>query len=125
MIMVFVYMFDVDVGYYFDGVFVVGCSGCFQDVFNFVFGCVVCCVVFVGYDEVEWVVVLVCVVFLVWVDMLLICCVCVLYCFLQLMNEYCDMFVVIIIVEYGKVFLDVQGEVVCGIDIIEFVCGVL
>lgn len=56
--------------------------------------------------------------------MLFICCVCVLFKFLELFNCYYDVLVVVIMVEYGKIFSDVYGEVSCGIDIVEFVCGV-
>ena len=44
--------------------------------------------------------------------------------FLALMNEHKDLLAAMITAEHGKVFSDAQGEVMRGIDIIEFACGV-
>ncbi|WP_028311695.1 CoA-acylating methylmalonate-semialdehyde dehydrogenase [Derxia gummosa] len=44
--------------------------------------------------------------------------------FLRLMNERRDELAAIITAEHGKVFSDAQGEVMRGIDIIEFACGI-
>jgi malonate-semialdehyde dehydrogenase (acetylating)/methylmalonate-semialdehyde dehydrogenase len=43
--------------------------------------------------------------------------------FLALMNQHKDELAAIITSEHGKVFSDAQGEVMRGIDIIEFACG--
>ena len=43
--------------------------------------------------------------------------------FLDLMNEHKDTLAALITEEHGKVFSDAQGEVMRGIDIIEFACG--
>jgi malonate-semialdehyde dehydrogenase (acetylating) / methylmalonate-semialdehyde dehydrogenase len=43
--------------------------------------------------------------------------------FLVLMNQHKDELAAIITSEHGKVFSDAQGEVMRGIDIIEFACG--
>lgn len=43
--------------------------------------------------------------------------------FLELMNEHIDTLAEIITSEHGKVFSDAKGEVMRGIDIIEFACG--
>ena len=43
--------------------------------------------------------------------------------FLELMNQHKDTLAAIITSEHGKVFSDAQGEVMRGIDIIEFACG--
>lgn len=43
--------------------------------------------------------------------------------FLELMNEHIDTLAEIITAEHGKVFSDAKGEVMRGIDIIEFACG--
>lgn len=43
--------------------------------------------------------------------------------FLELMNEHIDILAEIITSEHGKVFSDAKGEVMRGIDIIEFACG--
>ena len=43
--------------------------------------------------------------------------------FLELMNRHRDSLAAMITAEHGKVFSDAQGEVMRGIDIIEFACG--
>ena len=43
--------------------------------------------------------------------------------FLALMNQHKDTLAAMITAEHGKVFSDAQGEVMRGIDIIEFACG--
>ncbi|HEY6087205.1 MAG TPA: CoA-acylating methylmalonate-semialdehyde dehydrogenase, partial [Burkholderiaceae bacterium] len=43
--------------------------------------------------------------------------------FLELMNRHKDSLAAMITAEHGKVFSDAQGEVMRGIDIIEFACG--
>ena len=44
--------------------------------------------------------------------------------FLALLNQHKDTLAAMITAEHGKVFSDAQGEVVRGIDIVEFACGV-
>jgi malonate-semialdehyde dehydrogenase (acetylating)/methylmalonate-semialdehyde dehydrogenase len=44
--------------------------------------------------------------------------------FLALMNQHKDRLAAMITAEHGKVFSDAQGEVMRGIDIVEFACGV-
>jgi malonate-semialdehyde dehydrogenase (acetylating)/methylmalonate-semialdehyde dehydrogenase len=44
--------------------------------------------------------------------------------FLALLNRHKDTLAAIITAEHGKVFSDAQGEVMRGIDIVEFACGV-
>ncbi|MEJ7929500.1 CoA-acylating methylmalonate-semialdehyde dehydrogenase [Ramlibacter sp. AN1015] len=44
--------------------------------------------------------------------------------FLELMNQHKDELAAIITAEHGKVFSDAQGEVMRGIDIVEFACGI-
>jgi malonate-semialdehyde dehydrogenase (acetylating) / methylmalonate-semialdehyde dehydrogenase len=44
--------------------------------------------------------------------------------FLELMNRHKDALAAMITAEHGKVFSDAQGEVMRGIDIVEFACGV-
>ena len=43
--------------------------------------------------------------------------------FLELMNRHRDTLAAMITAEHGKVFSDAQGEVMRGIDIVEFACG--
>ncbi|MDE2564791.1 MAG: CoA-acylating methylmalonate-semialdehyde dehydrogenase [Burkholderiales bacterium] len=44
--------------------------------------------------------------------------------FLALMNQHRDALAAMITAEHGKVYSDAQGEVMRGIDIVEFACGV-
>jgi malonate-semialdehyde dehydrogenase (acetylating)/methylmalonate-semialdehyde dehydrogenase len=44
--------------------------------------------------------------------------------FLQLLNQQRDELAAIITSEHGKVFNDAQGEVMRGIDVVEFACGI-
>jgi malonate-semialdehyde dehydrogenase (acetylating) / methylmalonate-semialdehyde dehydrogenase len=44
--------------------------------------------------------------------------------FLALVNKHKDQLAAMITAEHGKVFTDAQGEVMRGIDIIEFACGI-
>jgi len=44
--------------------------------------------------------------------------------FLALLNQHKDTLAAMITAEHGKVFSDAQGEVIRGIDIVEFACGV-
>ncbi|MEO6895315.1 MAG: CoA-acylating methylmalonate-semialdehyde dehydrogenase [Caldimonas sp.] len=48
----------------------------------------------------------------------------VLNAFLALLNEHRDELAAMITAEHGKVFSDAQGEVMRGIDIVEFACGI-
>jgi len=48
----------------------------------------------------------------------------VLNAFLALLNEHRDELAAMITAEHGKVFTDAQGEVMRGIDIVEFACGI-
>ena len=44
--------------------------------------------------------------------------------FLALLNDHLDELAALITAEHGKVFSDAQGEVMRGIDIVEFACGI-
>jgi len=44
--------------------------------------------------------------------------------FLGLLNEHRDQLAAMITAEHGKVFSDAQGEVMRGIDVVEFACGI-
>jgi malonate-semialdehyde dehydrogenase (acetylating)/methylmalonate-semialdehyde dehydrogenase len=44
--------------------------------------------------------------------------------FLALLNEHRDEIAALITAEHGKVFSDAQGEVMRGIDVVEFACGI-
>ncbi len=44
--------------------------------------------------------------------------------FLQLLNQHRDTLAAMITSEHGKVFNDAQGEVMRGIDVVEFACGI-
>jgi malonate-semialdehyde dehydrogenase (acetylating) / methylmalonate-semialdehyde dehydrogenase len=44
--------------------------------------------------------------------------------FVALLNEHRDRIAAVITGEHGKVFSDAQGEVMRGIDVVEFACGI-
>ncbi|HEV2406024.1 MAG TPA: CoA-acylating methylmalonate-semialdehyde dehydrogenase [Ktedonobacterales bacterium] len=44
--------------------------------------------------------------------------------FLELLNQHRDEIAALITAEHGKVFSDAQGEVMRGIDVVEFACGI-
>jgi malonate-semialdehyde dehydrogenase (acetylating) / methylmalonate-semialdehyde dehydrogenase len=44
--------------------------------------------------------------------------------FVALLNEHRDRIAALITAEHGKVFSDAQGEVMRGIDVVEFACGI-
>jgi malonate-semialdehyde dehydrogenase (acetylating) / methylmalonate-semialdehyde dehydrogenase len=44
--------------------------------------------------------------------------------FVALLNEHRDRIAAVITAEHGKVFSDAQGEVMRGIDVVEFACGI-
>ena len=44
--------------------------------------------------------------------------------FLALLNQHRDELAAMITAEHGKVFSDAQGEVMRGIDVVEFACGI-
>ncbi|MCK9510326.1 MAG: CoA-acylating methylmalonate-semialdehyde dehydrogenase [Pigmentiphaga sp.] len=48
----------------------------------------------------------------------------VLFRFLELLNQYKDDLARLITREHGKIFSDAQGEVVRGLEIVEFACGI-
>src|SRR6187399_829133 len=48
----------------------------------------------------------------------------VLFKFLALLNQHRDELAAMITSEHGKVFSDAQGEVMRGIDVVEFACGI-
>lgn len=110
--------------YWIDGKEVKGMFGCFSDVYNFVIGEVIVCVLLVILVELDVVIVSVVCVQVDWVVINLQCCVCVMMKLGQLINEYMDELVELVLCEYGKMLFDVKGDVQCGFEVIEVCMGV-
>ncbi|WP_423200263.1 MULTISPECIES: CoA-acylating methylmalonate-semialdehyde dehydrogenase [unclassified Cupriavidus] len=112
------------VGHYINGEHAAGTSGRAQDVFNPATGEVARTVVLGTTTEVDAAVAAAAAAFPGWSETPPIRRARVMQRFLQLMNENRDQLAAIITAEHGKVFSDAQGEVVRGIEVIEFACGI-
>jgi malonate-semialdehyde dehydrogenase (acetylating)/methylmalonate-semialdehyde dehydrogenase len=95
-----------------------------QDVFNPATGAVARQVALGGAAEVDRAVKSASAAFGAWADIPPIRRARVLNRFLDLMNQRRDELATIITSEHGKVFSDAQGEVMRGIDVVEFACGI-
>jgi len=112
-----------DIGHWIAGRRDAGASGRSQAVFNPATGAVARHVHLGGEREVAAAVAAADEAFPAWADMPPIRRARVLNRFLELMNRHKDHLAAMITAEHGKVFSDAQGEVMRGIDIIEFACG--
>ncbi len=101
-----------------------GASTRTQDVFNPATGAVARRVVMATADDVAQAVATASAAFPAWADTAPIRRARILMRFLNLLNEHRDALARIITSEHGKVFSDAQGEVMRGIDIVEFACGI-
>ena len=112
-----------DIGHWIAGRRDAGASGRAQPVFNPATGAVARQVHLGGEREVAAAVAAADEAFPAWADTPPIRRARVLNKFLELMNRHKDHLAAMITAEHGKVFSDAQGEVMRGIDIIEFACG--
>jgi malonate-semialdehyde dehydrogenase (acetylating) / methylmalonate-semialdehyde dehydrogenase len=112
-----------DVGHWIAGQRDSGASGRAQAIFNPATGAVARQVHLGGEREVAAAVAAADEAFPAWADMPPIRRARVLNKFLELMNRHKDSLAAMITAEHGKVFSDAQGEVMRGIDIVEFACG--
>jgi malonate-semialdehyde dehydrogenase (acetylating)/methylmalonate-semialdehyde dehydrogenase len=101
-----------------------GSSGRFGDVFNPALGAVSARVPLAGVDEVAAAVAAAKAAFPTWSETAPIKRARVLFKFKQLLDEHHDELAELITNEHGKVFSDAQGEVMRGIEIVEFACGI-
>ena len=114
---------STDIGHWIAGQRDNGASGRTQPVFNPATGAIARQVHFGGEREVAAAVAAADEAFPSWADTPPIRRARVLNKFLELMNRHKDSLAAMITAEHGKVFSDAQGEVMRGIDIVEFACG--
>jgi malonate-semialdehyde dehydrogenase (acetylating) / methylmalonate-semialdehyde dehydrogenase len=112
------------VGHWIDGQRLSGHGGRAQDVFNPATGQVARRVALADAGVVERAVASAAAAFPAWADTPPIRRARVLNRFLTLLNEHRDEIAALITAEHGKVFADAQGEVMRGIDVVEFACGI-
>ncbi len=112
------------VGHWIGGQPLSGASGRSQDVFNPATGQVARRVALADVAVVERAVSSAAAAFPAWADTPPIRRARVLNRFLGLLNEHRDEIAALITSEHGKVFSDAQGEVMRGIDVVEFACGI-
>lgn len=92
------------------------------DIVNFVMQEVLVCVLFVMVGEVDVVICFVYVVFVMWKNMLVGVCMCIMLKFQVLICEYLLCIVCMLMVEQGKMLFDVEGDIFCGLEVVEYVC---
>ena len=112
-----------EVGHYIGGRVVPGVGGRRQPVYNPAQGSVARQVVLGSADDVAQAVAAAQAAFPAWADTPPIRRARVLNNFLALLNQHKDTIAAMITAEHGKVYTDAQGEVMRGIDIVEFACG--
>ncbi|MBP0589222.1 CoA-acylating methylmalonate-semialdehyde dehydrogenase [Paraburkholderia sp. LEh10] len=99
-------------------------SGRFKDVFNPATGAVTGALALADTDEVARAVAAAQAAFPAWSETAPIKRARVLFKFKELLNRHHDELALMITREHGKVFSDAQGEVVRGIEVVEFACGI-
>ena len=111
-------------GHYIGGAPVAPTSGCFKDVFNPATGKVTGSVALASVEEVDAAVKAANAAFPAWSETAPIKRARILFRFKELLNQHHDELAMLITREHGKVFTDAQGEVVRGIEVVEFACGI-
>jgi malonate-semialdehyde dehydrogenase (acetylating) / methylmalonate-semialdehyde dehydrogenase len=113
-----------ELSHFIGGSTVTGKSGRFGDVFNPALGAVAARVPLAGVDEVDAAVTAAKAAFPKWSETAPIKRARVMFKFKQLLDEHHNELAELITKEHGKVFSDAQGEVMRGIEIVEFACGI-
>jgi malonate-semialdehyde dehydrogenase (acetylating)/methylmalonate-semialdehyde dehydrogenase len=111
-------------GHYISGAPVASSSGRFKDVFNPATGQVTGSVALASVEEVDAAVKAAKAAFPAWSETAPIKRARILFKFKELLNKHHDELAMLITREHGKVFTDAQGEVVRGIEVVEFACGI-
>ncbi|MEA3129438.1 MAG: malonate-semialdehyde dehydrogenase (acetylating) / methylmalonate-semialdehyde dehydrogenase [Paraburkholderia sp.] len=111
-------------GHYISGAPVVSTSGRVKDVFNPATGQVTGAVALASIEEVDGAVKAAKAAFPAWSETAPIKRARILFKFKELLNQHHDELAMLITREHGKVFTDAQGEVVRGIEVVEFACGI-
>ncbi|RQU47885.1 methylmalonate-semialdehyde dehydrogenase (CoA acylating) [Burkholderia cenocepacia] len=96
----------------------------FKDVFNPATGEVTATVALASVEEVDRAVQAANAAFPSWSEMAPLKRARILFKFKELLNQHHDELAMLITREHGKVFTDAQGEVVRGIEVVEFACGI-
>ncbi|WP_144148753.1 CoA-acylating methylmalonate-semialdehyde dehydrogenase [Paraburkholderia sp. BCC1884] len=111
-------------GHYIGGAAVAPTSGRFKDVFNPATGEITGSVALASVEEVDAAVKAAKAAFPAWSETAPIKRARILFKFKELLNQHHDELAMLITREHGKVFTDAQGEVVRGIEVVEFACGI-
>jgi malonate-semialdehyde dehydrogenase (acetylating)/methylmalonate-semialdehyde dehydrogenase len=111
-------------GHYISGAPVASTSGRVKDVFNPATGQVTGSVALASVEEVDAAVKAAKAAFPAWSETAPIKRARILFKFKELLNRHHDELAMLITREHGKVFTDAQGEVVRGIEVVEFACGI-
>ncbi|PQV49716.1 CoA-acylating methylmalonate-semialdehyde dehydrogenase [Paraburkholderia sp. BL21I4N1] len=111
-------------GHYIGGAPVAATSGRFKDVFNPATGKVTGSVALASIEEVDAAVQAAKAAFPAWSETAPLKRARILFKFKELLNQHHDELAMLITREHGKVFTDAQGEVVRGIEVVEFACGI-
>ncbi|OAJ62513.1 methylmalonate-semialdehyde dehydrogenase (acylating) [Paraburkholderia ginsengiterrae] len=111
-------------GHYIGGAPAAPASGRFKDVFNPATGKVTGSVALASVEEVDAAVQAAKAAFPAWSETAPIKRARILFKFKELLNQHHDELAMLITREHGKVFTDAQGEVVRGIEVVEFACGI-
>ncbi|WCM22467.1 CoA-acylating methylmalonate-semialdehyde dehydrogenase [Paraburkholderia bryophila] len=111
-------------GHYIGGAPVAASSGRFKDVFNPATGKVTGSVALASVEEVDAAVQAAKAAFPAWSETAPLKRARILFRFKELLNQHHDELAMLITREHGKVFTDAQGEVVRGIEVVEFACGI-
>ncbi|MDR6378130.1 CoA-acylating methylmalonate-semialdehyde dehydrogenase [Paraburkholderia caledonica] len=112
------------IGHYIGGVAVDSASGRFKEVFNPATGQVTGAVALASIEEVDAAVQSAKAAFAAWSETAPLKRARILFKFKELLNKHHDELAMLITREHGKVFTDAQGEVVRGIEVVEFACGI-
>ncbi|HZZ05513.1 CoA-acylating methylmalonate-semialdehyde dehydrogenase [Paraburkholderia sp.] len=111
-------------GHYISGAPAASTSGRVKDVFNPATGQVTGSVALASVEEVDAAVKAAKAAFPAWSETAPIKRARILFKFKELLNRHHDELAMLITREHGKVFTDAQGEVVRGIEVVEFACGI-
>ncbi|RZF23767.1 CoA-acylating methylmalonate-semialdehyde dehydrogenase, partial [Paraburkholderia sp. UYCP14C] len=112
------------VSHFINGQVVAPSSDRFKDVFNPATGEVIRAVALASVEEVDRAVQAAAAAFPSWSEMAPLKRARILFKFKELLNQHHDELAMLITREHGKVFTDAQGEVVRGIEVVEFACGI-
>ncbi|MPW22420.1 CoA-acylating methylmalonate-semialdehyde dehydrogenase [Paraburkholderia sp. CNPSo 3157] len=112
------------VSHFINGQLVIPSSNRFKDVFNPATGDKTAAVALATVEEVDRAVQAANAAFPSWSEMAPLKRARILFKFKELLNKHHDELAMLITREHGKVFTDAQGEVIRGIEVVEFACGI-